>query len=113
MCGKVLKHGMSLSFSLLPITFAEKGACPRLVPSRLEDKGPVRRFHAQGPAYKAANTPTRKRTGQLEHVWLGVAAANTQRMEFKDFPGEVFVQPRLAPRLVAACGGGEPGIGTD
>ena len=51
---------------------------------------------------RTTQAPAGDCTRELGDVGLGVAAIHTERMQFEDFAGEVFVEPGLALGRVAA-----------
>ena len=92
------KHGARLRLAVLRVATPEQAARAGLVPVGLEIERAIGGFDADRAAHEAAQAPAGRRARQVADIALAIMA-DTQRVEFEDFARQIFVEPRLAPRV--------------
>src|SRR5260370_21862039 len=87
MAGEIGQHGVTLSDSSIAIVLTEDRLRPRLVHARMKQKfAAVLRIEA-----RIAYRPAGDNLGEIRHIFLIIARAHAQRMQFENFAGEIFI----------------------
>jgi hypothetical protein len=91
MMGQVGEHCAALIGSALGVKLAEHCLLARLVQALVEQK-----LAAMRGVGCVGRRPAGQHLGEIRHVGLRIAAADTERVEFENFTGEILVQPFVA-----------------
>ena len=89
--GQVGEHCAALIGSALGVKLAEHCLLARLVQALVEQK-----LAAMRGVGCVGRRPAGQHLGEIRHVGLRIAAADTERVEFENFTGEILVQPFVA-----------------
>ncbi len=94
--GEIEQGGPRLSVALLVVSFAENGACARLVQRGAEQEVAGAPRIALAELAIALDAPAGHGAREFGDVGLRVAGANAERVQLHDFAREILVEPQPA-----------------